>query len=1039
MNKHVKIILISIVVLLIALLLTVSAFLWIIFTPEKITPIANKTIQEYLTCEFKSTETELTFFSTFPRFCIKIKDFRLINPVKGADSDTLLIVKNVVAGIDIKTLWKFNELKISDVLFDNPQIHAFVDSSDKSNFDVIKSDTTTNDSSSFYNSFAGIDISDLIFRNANIIYTDLASNIYLKINNLNFTTALSVKNNILKSKMKAISNDVCLRVDSIDYFKNAAIQFDTPLEYRFSDDSFRFKNSVLKINGLSAGINGDLVYHSKTEEIFTQLDFTADQFQLKSFLELLPQEYSSMMEGIKIDGKVALRGSVRGIYSDRSMPLIQLILKFNSGKAQYVGFPMQFTDIKGDAVVDLDINNADNSRINFGQISAKANSSEFYGKIRINKILSDNMEFSIDMKLKLLLSEFEKLIPESYKMYLSGRTSGQFKAFFTYNDFMDLKLEKMKIDANLNADKLIIRYDTISVNADYAKLNFQIPDFSKEKYNFLKATIFTDNLLIHQGSDTHISFKNSLIKAESSNVLSMNKINTFKFDIAAENMSAGQSGLKVLLDNANARIKTSMNFNDSLTVPYLFCDFNSSKAIAHQDSMDVIIEQPNGKLKMTISKTDSNQRIFDIDYVSNSLNVNRAGEMVMANDLVFKSNITQNQNEKITLLQWIPTGSFSMKEAKIKLNGLDANIKIPDLQLSFNKDTFLVSKAMLTVDNSDFELKGKAWNFTKYLRNEDLLKGDFALTSKITDVHRIMELTNGFGVTDSASVPTINSTTTSNSNATSSGPYIVPQRIDINLHTKIDSVLLGFDYAKNVLGDVYVKDGVLAFENLRFTTPAARMQLSALYKTPRKNHLFMGLDFHIMDMEVAELLKMIPDVDTIMPMLRSFGGKGEFHIAAETYLDSAYQIKKSTLRGVSSIKGENLVLMDGQTFSEIAKKLRFNKKTENKVDSLSAEFTIFKNEVDIYPFLIVMDKYKAVVAGRHNLDMSFDYHISVVNSPLPFRLGVDVKGTLDKMKIIPVKCRYANLYRPSQRREIDTKQLEIRKMIRDALTKNVVQ
>jgi hypothetical protein len=129
--------------------------------------------------------------------------------------------------------------------------------------------------------------------------------------------------------------------------------------------------------------------------------------------------------------------------------------------------------------------------------------------------------------------------------------------------------------------------------------------------------------------------------------------------------------------------------------------------------------------------------------------------------------------------------------------------------------------------------------------------------------------------------------------------------------------------------------------------------------------------------------------------------------------------------------------MDGETFSEIAKTLRFSKKAENKVDSLSAEFTIFKQEVDIYPFLIVMDKYKAVVAGRHNLDMNFDYHISVTDSPLPFRLGVDVSGNPDKMKFKPVKCKYANLYRPAARREIDTRQLEIRKMIRDALTRRV--
>jgi hypothetical protein len=297
-----------------------------------------------------------------------------------------------------------------------------------------------------------------------------------------------------------------------------------------------------------------------------------------------------------------------------------------------------------------------------------------------------------------------------------------------------------------------------------------------------------------------------------------------------------------------------------------------------------------------------------------------------------------------------------------------------------------------------------------------------------------MELTNGFNVPDSS---TVNAKTTAREK--SSGPYMVPKGMDLKLHAQVNEVHLGFDTARHVLGDLFLKDGLLVLRDMRFTTSAAKMQLTAMYKTPRRNHLFVGMDFHMTDMEISELLKMIPDVDTIMPMLRSFDGKGEFHIAVETYLDSTYHLKKSTLRGVSSVKGENLVLMDGQTFSEIAKKLLFSKHTVNKVDSLSAEFTIFKNEVDIYPFLIVMDKYKAVVAGRHKLDMTFDYHISLTDSPLPFRLGVNVTGKLGDMKVRLAKCKYANLYRPAQRREIDTKKLEIRQMIRDALTKEVIK
>jgi hypothetical protein len=193
----------------------------------------------------------------------------------------------------------------------------------------------------------------------------------------------------------------------------------------------------------------------------------------------------------------------------------------------------------------------------------------------------------------------------------------------------------------------------------------------------------------------------------------------------------------------------------------------------------------------------------------------------------------------------------------------------------------------------------------------------------------------------------------------------------------------------------------------------------------------------MLDVEIAELLNMIPDIDSLMPMLRSFEGEGEFHIAVETYVDSLYNIKKSTLRGASSIRGDDLVLMDGETFSEIAKKLKFNKKTENKVDFLSTEFTIFRNEIDIYPFLIVMDKYQAVVSGRHNFDMSFDYHVSIVDSPLPVRLGVDISGDMEDLDISLAKCRYAEYFKPEARKVVERKQLELRKLIREALTRKV--
>jgi hypothetical protein len=500
--------------------------------------------------------------------------------------------------------------------------------------------------------------------------------------------------------------------------------------------------------------------------------------------------------------------------------------------------------------------------------------------------------------------------------------------------------------------------------------------------------------------------------------------------------------IHAFLEKSKGLAQIKMNFSDTVSMPDVDCDFDVAAFKMNMDTINADIKYPKGKLQMS-TNIDKNL-VYNIQYTSQSTNANYGSQAFVAQQMDVTSNIVYDEKAKSTFLQWVPKGNINMTEARIKTDALQADIYFPQIEFSFTPEEYIIKKGKLFIDNSDFELTGKLWNVNKYLRDEGLLMGEFDFKSNTTDIHRLMELTSGLG--NEEPVEVIEETANNKSNAselknteTSSGPYMVPKGMDLKLNAHIKEALLGFDKATDIYGNIFVKDGILALEDMRFNTSAANMQLSAMYKTPRTNHLFIAFDYHILNMEISELLKMIPDIDTIMPMLRSFDGKGEFHIAAETYTDSMYNLKKSTLRGVSSIKGENLTLMDGETFSEIAKKLRFNKKTENKIDSLSAEFTVFRNEVDIYPFLIVMDKYKAVVSGKHNLDMNFDYHISVTDSPLPFRLGVDVKGNLDDMKFIPAKCKYANLYRPSERREVDNKQLEIRKKIRDALTNKVVE
>ena len=217
------------------------------------------------------------------------------------------------------------------------------------------------------------------------------------------------------------------------------------------------------------------------------------------------------------------------------------------------------------------------------------------------------------------------------------------------------------------------------------------------------------------------------------------------------------------------------------------------------------------------------------------------------------------------------------------------------------------------------------------------------------------------------------------------------------------------------------------------------MQLTAMYKSPRKNHLFAGVDFHLINIEIDDLIRMIPKVDSIVPMLKSFDGQAQFHFAGESYLKSNYDFKLSTLRGAAAIEGKDLVVLPSSTFATIKKYLMTDKSTENRIDSLDVELSVFKDEVDLYPFRVRLGQYEAIVAGRHNInrDFDFNYHLSVTDTPLPVRLGLDVSGTLDDMHFKLAPCRYNNLYKPERRNGIQERTLQLKSLINESLKRNV--
>jgi hypothetical protein len=592
-------------------------------------------------------------------------------------------------------------------------------------------------------------------------------------------------------------------------------------------------------------------------------------------------------------------------------------------------------------------------------------------------------------ELDLNLSEFAPLIPDSLNIAASGMVSGKVKTGFSMSQIEKMQVEKMKLSGSLTLTDLDAGYDSISVKTDRTVIDFALPALNPAS----AATGF-------MFADIHVQS------------LEASKINTFSTS----------------LTNAAIALETS-DVRDSTRIPNVRCVFRMDDLKAGLDSIRVSVASPAGNISIAPRMDAPQYPAIDLTYRSDRLQADFGQYSVTSGKIGLDAGVVNDPAKKYLVSQWMPRGSIDLEQGRFAGASLSHPIEMPAVKMKFDPETFAIEKGNVVIDKSDFSLSGELDNISSWFRGDSLLIGKFDFVSEMTDILQIMNLTSGIGHTDEEKAMAAN-------NENSSSPYMVPKQMILTLNTNIRQATFGEDVPlSNIRGNVQVHNGLLHLEELSFTTPAADMRVTSLYGTPRRNHLLLLLDLHMFDIEIGELLRMVPEIDSIMPMLRSFGGKGEFHFSFETFLDSMYNFKMSTIRGASSIRGTDLVLMDGQTFSEIARTLRFRKKTENRVDSLSAEFTIFRNEVDVFPFLIVMDRYKAVVGGRHHLDMTFDYNISVVQSPLPFRLAVNVRGTPDRMKYRLGRSRFPDFYRPASRRVVENTQLELRQMIRGALTR----
>ncbi len=1033
-------------VIVIALLVAI----YFIFTPARLTPIVRNVAADIITCEHEIGEVELTFFSTFPAFGLRADGLYIINPIEGAPSDTLLAAPEVVVTVDIMKFLNESNLEVHTLQLADAELNVFINAEGQTNFDIFPASTDTiqePDTASFSLPFNELIVENLAFYAPKIRFISEPDSIYVTLDNTTLSSHISSWDDV---NLQLVVQALSLQIGEEQLADSLQVGILLPhTGVHLADMQFTLRNAVLDVNEFDVTVNGT---GSLQDDIEVNATLAVQDWQVTEVLKLVPQSYLSLLNGIDIDGGVlSLKADVKGTLNDSTVPVVDAALTLADAKGAYKEvFPYYLQQIDLQAAAHLDLNDSLASTATIEKLYASTGTTSVTASGNVTELLAD-MLCDLQLNLNVHLPDIEYYLNEAqpYTNTLQGKMQGTAKAKIRLSDLTAMNLNCGNISGHFNLTGLDVAYDSMFVQSPKAELAFMIPNRTtdkgqqpKDKTNWIDATLKLNGLDFVM-DDIHANLSESTLSLQASDVLSSDPVIYANIALESQALQAEMDSMAATIQQPALTAYVEYDTKDSTAIPTAEATLAFADLQGHYTDIVAHLAQSDLAAQLSGTRRDKSQPRLKATLHTKGVQA-QMGEDMKLDTKQFSLTASARHNPKAEniLLQWNPRLNVDFNEGIVDMASLGEKIYIPKIQFDYSNRKANIHESQVVVGNSDFALTGEVRNIGKWLRNKGTLEGELNFVSDHTDVNEIMLLVSADSGTEETQAPQPPKGGASESGQSSllqegtgeANPFLVPKDVNLTLNTHIREAVVFDQLARDLGGKLYVQDGVLVLEEMGFICNAAKLQLTAMYKTPRRNHIYCGLDYHMIDINIQELVNMIPQIDTMMPMLRSFRGAAEFHIAAETFLNAKYELKTSTTRGACSISGKDLVLLDNETFSKIAKILMFSKKTENKVDSISVEATLFKKEIDIYPFCLSMDNYMAAVGGRHNLDMSFDYHIDLLS---PLYIGVDVRGTFDDLQIRPAKVKYAKDFRPIFRREVDTESANLKQQIRNSLKKNV--
>ena len=1049
----------------------VAVVLWLVLTPSRLTPIVEEAANRYLNAEVRIGKVDVTLLSTFPRLTLRVEDGEMVVRNTGDSTrsakphrDSLLRFARCRITFDPVAYLRDNRLIIHRLLLDSASVYAWRDANGMANWNFIPSDPNDESDTKSDTADGGFHPSAVVLRSlrirgADIIFNDRSTDIYTRVHDVNTRLKMGAGVRGAAADLDFSCGNLIFWQQGDLLLRRTALSLKTTVGINADSMKVVLRNADLGVNDVHLALNGMARRDTVRKAVDLDLKFSAVAPSVEKLLAMIPESVVEHKD-LTADGTVVLEGSIDGAYGNGLLPAVSLCMKIENATARYEGFPYGIDRLNADFDAFVDLMREKDSFLDLKIFQLQGNDMDILADARVTEIFEDP-QIVFNTKAIVDLGSISKTFPLKEGLSLSGILDADLKvrtrlstirnqdygrifaAGKLYMNEVSVKDASSGLDAEGSVDLKFLGGRALGLDGRISRLYLKSPWADALADSLQLRVISTrpkdttrvfkmkaDFQMNRVGASVGDSLKVFLGRGGVTASLGPNPERAdrprIEVEVDTDSLFAKYGDIRGGLSNGQVSLLAD-KLRDSLWRPSVIVGFNRLRG-GMGDSLGVFCAK--GQIKASLRPRGSEKKQPRISFSVETDSI-YAGMGELSGGM--KKGVIKLQADKVRDSLWIPSGTLRFNRLIAETPQCALPVRFNRTVIKFGDRKISLEKAVVKVGRSNVTLSGTVYDLYGALKRGHLLRADLDISSKNLNVNQLMRAF----ATPEASEQEVESDTVSNVLRL----FEVPGNISFDLTTDIDRLRFGKYVFRNIKGKAELKNSHVYLEDLTLNAlDSASLSASLIYKAASSKFGYAGFDFKLHDIDIASLVDATPAIDSLVPMLESFKGKVQVDVAAEGVLDSLLNIKVPSLRAAVYIRGDSLVLMDGRTFAEISKKLMFKNKEENLIDSISVNITVEDGSVNIYPFLVEIDRYQAAVGGVQNLDMSFDYHISLLKSPLPFRAGLNIRGTPDDMRFGIGRARYKDAVTPVETRKVDSARMnlsnEITRRFRNAGERN---